>query len=97
MPVPTVMDVQKQITPILKSFGVRRAVLFGSIAKGNATEHSDLDLMVDSGLRGFDFIELGESVRLAVNRSVDIIDVTHIQKGSKIEHEIMQTGVTIYG
>ena len=96
MSAPTIADVQKKVTPILIEFGVRKAILFGSIAKGTATEDSDVDLLVDSGLQGFDFIDLGESVRMAVDRPVDIFDVTHVRKGSRVEQEIMRTGVTIY-
>lgn len=96
MPVPTIADVQKKVTPVLIEFGVRKAVLFGSIAKGTATEGSDMDLLVDSGLHGFDFIDLGESIRMAVDRPVDIFDVTYIRKGSRVEQEILRTGVTIY-
>ncbi len=96
MSVPTISSVREKIVPVLIEFGVRKAVLFGSIAKGTATENSDLDLLVDSGLKGFDFIDLGESVRMAVDRPVDIFDVTHIRKGSRIDQEIQRTGVTIY-
>jgi hypothetical protein len=97
MDVLTINDVQQKTAPIFQKFGVRKAILFGSIAKGTATASSDLDLLVDSGLHGFDFIDLGESVRASVNCPVDIFDVTHIQKDSRIAREIAQTGVTIYG
>ena len=96
MSVPTISSVREKVVPVLIEFGVRKAVLFVSIAKGTATENSDLDLQVDSGLKGFDFIDLGESVRMAVDRPVDIFDVTHIRKGSRIDQEIQRTGVTIY-
>lgn len=97
MSVPTIKDIQEKVTPILIEFGVRKAILFGSIAKGTATEDSDVDILVDSGLHGFDFIDLGESVRMAVDRPVDIFDITHIRTGSRVEREIQNTGVTIYG
>ena len=96
MSVPTIADVREKVTPVLIEFGVRKAILFGSIAKGTAAEDSDVDLLVDSGLQGFDFIDLGESVRMAVNRPVDIFDVTHVRKGSRVEQEIKRTGITIY-
>lgn len=31
----------------LRSFGARRVILFGSLARGEATESSDVDLLVD--------------------------------------------------
>ncbi len=73
-----------------------RAVLFGSVASGADTEDSDLDLLVDSGLRGLKFVGLVEAIREAVGMPVDVFDVTHIEKGSRIDQEIQTTGVTIY-
>lgn len=35
------------IRPILQNYGVSRAYLFGSYARGEATEHSDIDLRID--------------------------------------------------
>ena len=66
------------------------------MAKGLATEKSDLDLLVDSRLRGLKFVGFMDAVRRAVGMPVDILDVTHIEKGSKIDREITSTGVTIY-
>ena len=38
----------------------------------------------------------GRAVYEAVGMPVDILDVSHIEKGSKIDREISSTGVTIY-
>lgn len=42
----TVVEIKMKLTPIFDAYGVQSAILFGSIAKGTATERSDLDLMV---------------------------------------------------
>ena len=72
------------------------AVLFGSVAKGTATDKSDVDIMVDSGLKGMRFVGLLEDVQNAVGKDIDMLDVSHIEHGSLIEREIADTGVTIY-
>lgn len=92
----SVSDIQTVLTPVFDDYGISRAVLFGSIAKGTATEKSDLDLLVDSKLRGLKFVGFMEAVCQAVGMPVDILDVTHIEKGSRIDREIRSTGVTIY-
>lgn len=92
----SVSDIQTVLTPVFDSYGISRAVLFGSIAKGTATDKSDLDLLVDSKLRGLKFVGFMEAVYEAVGMPVDILDVSHIEKGSKIDREISSTGVTIY-
>ena len=37
-----------------------------------------------------------EAVRQAVGMPVDVFDVRHIEKGSRIDREIRSTGVMIY-
>ena len=91
-----VSDIQTALTPVFDDYGISRAVLFGSIAKGTATEKSDLDLLVDSKLHGLKFVGFMEAVCQAVGMPVDVLDVSHIEKGSRIDREISSTGVTIY-
>lgn len=92
----SISDIQTILTPVFHNYDISRAVLFGSIVKGTATEKSDLDLLVDSKLRGLKFVGFMEAVSQAVGMPVDIFNVSHIEKGSKIDHEINSTGVTIY-
>lgn len=90
-------ELQSILSPVFSEYGVRKAILFGSYAKGMATEHSDVDLLVDSGLRGLKFYGLLESVTCALDRSVDLLDVTQIEHGSTVAREIQNSGVMIYG
>ena len=92
----TLSDIQTALTPIFNAYGISRAVVFGSVAKGTATEKSDLDLLVDSKLRGLRFVGFMEAVRQAAGVPVDVLDVTHIETDSRIDREIRSTGVTIY-
>ena len=91
-----ISDIRAALEPVFEDYDISRAVLFGSLAKGTATEKSDLDLLVDSRLRGLRFVGFMEAVRQAVGMPVDIFDMTHIERGSKIEHEIHDTGVIVY-
>ena len=92
----TVRDAQDALTPVFEQYGVSRAVLFGSIAQGTATQKSDIDLLVDSHLRGMKFVGLMEAVRQIAGRPVDVFDVTHIERGSPLDREIHATWITIY-
>ena len=53
-----VSAIQTILSPVFDRYDISRAVLFGSVAKGTATDNSDLDLMVDSKLRGLKFVGL---------------------------------------
>ena len=49
----TVEKIKEIITPICEKYGVKRAYLFGSYARGEATENSDVDIRIESGkIRG---------------------------------------------
>ncbi len=91
-----IAELRAVLTPVFRDYGISRAVLFGSVAKRTATDKSDLDLLVTSGLHGLRFVGFMEAVRQAAGMPVDIIDVTHIERGSRIQREIEKTGVTIY-
>ena len=55
--------------------GVRNIRVFGSVARGEAGEESDLDLLVDyvPGHGGFSFVEFCEEVEKLVGRRVDVV------------------------
>ena len=92
----TLPQLKKALMPIFDAYGIRKAVLFGSYAKGTATEKSDIDLLVDSRLRGLRFVGFLDDIQRTVGKRVDLFDVTHIEAGSRIDREIQQTGVTVY-
>ena len=92
----TIPELKTILSPVFAEHGVKRAVLFGSYAKGTATEKSDIDLLVDSRLRGLRFVRFLDDVQKTVGKNVDLFDVTHIEAGSRIDQEIRQTGVTVY-
>ena len=93
----TIPELRDALRPIFAEHGVRSAVLFGSYSKGQATERSDVDLLVDSGLRGLAFFGLLEGIVSALDAPVDLIDVSQVERGSLIDREIRQSGVQIYG
>ncbi|MCD8018546.1 MAG: nucleotidyltransferase domain-containing protein [Clostridiales bacterium] len=92
----TLKQIKNILNPVFKRYNIRRAVLFGSYGKGCANEQSDVDLLVDSGLKGLKFVGLIEDVRTAVDKDVDVFDVSHLDYNSEIDSEIRNTGVLIY-
>lgn len=83
--------------PVFKEHHVHKALLFGSYVKGMARAESDVDIIVDSGLRGLSFYGLLEDVVTSLDKRVDLLDVTQIIPESEIDKEIKRTGVLIYG
>lgn len=70
-----VNEIQAIIRPILRDHGVSRAYLFGSYARGEATEQSDIDLRIDGGrIRSmFGLGALYHELTQALKKPVDLV------------------------
>ncbi len=92
----TIDGIKSALDPVFSKYRVKKATLFGSYAKGTATVKSDIDLLLDSGLRGLKFVGLIEDIHIALGKDVDIFDITHLIPNSMLYNEINKDGVTIY-
>ena len=90
-------EIKRRLQPIFAGHQIRQAILFGSYGKGTATKTSDVDLLVDSNLRGLKFMGFVEELREALDdKDMDVFDIKHIEPKSRIAEEIKQTGIEIY-
>ena len=66
---------REKIAPILRRLGVRRASVFGSLARGEGDEESDVDLLVElePGRSLLDLAELKVELEEVLGRKVDVI------------------------
>ena len=92
----TIDDIRNKTVPIAKEFGITRMSLFGSYARGEATDDSDVDLYIDRGklsnlLQYFAFVDELENV---LHRHVDVV-TTGIEDKQFLS-AIMQDGVLLY-
>ncbi|MFS0924928.1 nucleotidyltransferase family protein, partial [Enterococcus casseliflavus] len=73
----TISDIQKLCTPIFLECKIKKAFLFGSYARNEATETSDLDILIDgegSLLQNiFDVIRLKSKLSSALKKEIDLI------------------------
>ena len=86
----TIEAIKEAITPIAQEYGLKRVYLFGSYAKGTATEDSDVDLLIEKGetrlsLLGLSGIMLDakEALKLPVDVIVRRNPDTEFQKNIK--------------
>lgn len=93
----TPSQIQMILRPVFTDYKIKKAILFGSYAKGFAREQSDIDILVDSGLRGLAFFGLLEDVVTSLGKEVDLLDVSQLASDSPISEEIQRSGVVIYG
>lgn len=71
--IPTVASLADQMRPILTRYGVLRAGVFGSYARGDETANSDLDLLVEfpAGTSLLDLVSLQMDLREELGLRVD--------------------------
>jgi len=71
----TVDEIRNIITPIAKQYHLSHVYLFGSYARGEATEQSDVDLRVGAeNIRGFFALGgLYADLEEALNKSLDLV------------------------
>ncbi|MGI6715774.1 MAG: nucleotidyltransferase family protein [Eubacteriales bacterium] len=85
------------IKPILRKYNAEKALLFGSYARGDATEKSDIDLVIFGGKRfnPTDIFAVAEELYIKTLKPVDVYEISEINKDSSIYHSIMKEGVGI--
>lgn len=68
-------QIKKSITDASKKHGVSRVYLFGSYARGDATENSDIDLRIDEGnIKDlYDLASFYLEIKNNLNKEVDIL------------------------
>ena len=93
----TIPAIKSLLQPVFDGYKIKKAVLFGSYAKGAAAKNSDVDILVDSGLKGLAFFGLLEDVVNALDKNVDLLDTSQIVPDSIVDKEITENGVLIYG
>lgn len=71
--------------------------LFGSYAKGYASEKSDVDLCVDTDLKGLKFVALSEDIRNVLHKKIDLIRFSNLNDNLELVGEILKDGIKIYG
>jgi len=68
-------ELVQKIKPILERHQIRKAYLFGSVARGEANDKSDIDMMVELGKPTglFAFTGLSQELEEVLDREVDLV------------------------
>lgn len=93
----TTEAIKRICAEVFQNYAVDYCYLFGSYAKGKATETSDVDLFLSTEAEGLRFYGLVEALRVALNKRVDVLDQRQIDGNEKLLREILRDGVKIYG
>jgi len=86
---------QRLILPVLKRYFIKQAAIFGSFAKGNVHDDSDIDLLIEPGKNFtiFKMIKLKEEISELINRKVDLVEYSAIKLS--IREEVLSSAIRI--
>ena len=93
----TISDISQKIIPILKKHDVSKAALFGSVARGEATQKSDVDILIKFSKRKtlLDLVDLEYILGDVLGKKVDL--VTYNSINPLVKEYIMRDEKIIYG
>lgn len=74
-------ELTEKIRPIAESYNIDKVYLFGSYARGEAIEESDIDLIVSAEkLKGLKFFGFYEDLKETFQKKVDLITEEQINR-----------------
>jgi predicted nucleotidyltransferase len=95
-----------KIKPIAEKYNIKSVWVFGSYARGEATENSDLDLLIDVSevtLKGWDYFEIDDEIHSVFGENVDIVEteVLEYESTKKLNpdfiNNVLKERVLVYG
>lgn len=75
--------------------GYRRLAVFGSVARGEATQGSDIDLLVEApeGTSSFGFIKFRQLIEQVLGREIDLVEYGGLKR--KLDDDIRRDAVLL--
>ena len=102
----TLEEIRLRVQPVAEKYRLRAVYVFGSYARGEAREDSDIDLLIDaegSGLRGFAYGGLYQDLEDALEKPIDLITVgsltqpTHHKSDMQFRETLQRERREVYG
>ncbi len=88
----TIDEIKLRVMPIIRKYNIPAMYLFGSYARGEADEESDLDFLVDTTGTGLiSLLSLGQlycDLEEVFGKQIDLITVRAIMQNDSMESDI---------
>ena len=96
-PVFTMEQIAAAVKPLADKYRVKEIYLFGSYARGEADENSDLDFLVFGGemFRRTMIFALAEELREVLKKNVDVFEIAEVNPDSSFYQTIMKEKVLV--
>jgi len=92
-----VEEIKEKIIPVLIKHQIRRAGIFGSVATGNITKKSDVDILVELGnkISLLEFVGIKFELEDLLGRKVDLVEYQAVKP--RLKNRIMSEEIRLYG
>ena len=92
-----IAEIKEKIIPILVKHHVRRAGIFGSVATGNTSKNSDVDILVELGdkIGLLDFVLIKHELEDLLGKRVDLVEYQAVKP--RLRNRILNEEIRIYG
>lgn len=88
-----------KLNTFFENHNITYAALFGSYAKGNPSNDSDVDILFDYDKNYkfslFDQVGIQKKLELLIGKTVDFVPISGLKP--EIKKEILNSAITIYG
>ena len=89
----SIEEIAARVAPIAEAYGLRSIYVFGSYARNEATEHSDIDLLIDTtctNLRSLHSLgQLYCDLEAALHKKIDLITLSSLEQSPALSSEIL--------
>ncbi|MBD3279979.1 hypothetical protein GF389_00460 [Candidatus Dojkabacteria bacterium] len=93
-----IKEIRKKAVPILRKYPIRRAGLFGSVTRGEATLDSDIDMLVEledtPKLSFFEYLDIESDLENELGKKVDLVRYDKVRP--ELREYILPHEVSIY-
>ena len=78
-------EIKKQLIPILAKYNIQKASIFGSVARGESTKSSDIDILIEMSDEAslLDFIEIKFEIEEKLGHNIDLVEFNAIKPALK--------------
>lgn len=90
-------EIKAKITPVLRKHQIKKAGIFGSVATGDATGKSDVDILIELGnkISLLEFVGIKYELEDILGREVDLVEYQAIKP--RLKNRILSEEIRIYG
>ncbi len=81
----TLEEVKKQLVPILAKHQIMKASIFGSLARGESTESSDVDILIEMGEDAslLDYMDIKFDIEEKLGLNIDLVEYSALKPALK--------------